>query len=236
MTFGSYGYGGLDEEEKRIQERRLKNASRFWLTTEKDREIILLDDLPFRLREHEIQLDKTSWDKTFLTCRRGFQDDPLCYSCQQGYKEHLLGLITILDMNEWTGRDGKVHQFARRLYPMKLGTMKRFAKRKERVGSLVGHRFLVGRSGNLSPRVGDEFEFIKQEKLADFEVNGKTIQVLADEMFWWTDKQGKKHPPLPFKYEDVVAAKSNEEMKMILSGGGTGSSQTKSPDEEEVPF
>lgn len=261
MSWFSKGYDGVDKAD-REQKMGGKSPSRWWMPAGTDdkpseKEGIFLDDDPFCIYEHNPKINGTFKDHWY-TCVQGvWPEDPSCAMCGNKIGKYYVGFLTILDTSEWE-YDGRIYKNMRRLFPAKLETLKLLRGKKKRKGTLAGTRWLISRTGGKAPNVGNDFEFQGEEELFRDEQSG--LYLLKDERFWWTDKEGKKHPPVPFDYKTVLAPMRNADLARVLaggvgdsdpasfnyganasggnagSGGAGGGSGPQSPDEESVPY
>lgn len=231
---GSWFNTGFEGEHIDDAEKQSKSASskRFFMMPDETKRILLLDDEPTCIWEHSLKIGG-KWRGHEYTCRKGMPDDPRCPLCTSGANRYYLGFLTILDLDGFTGEDGKKYTNLRRLFPMKMETLKRFRKFKERRKSLVGWIIEASRSGKKTANVGDIFDFV--EKVDPFE----------DERFWFASKTdgGKKKPPEIFDYRELFAPVSVKEMMSLGSmsgddsGGYTGKSTSGAAGgDEDAPY
>lgn len=228
MGFFKTGFESREDARKVEAAERTPRVQRFRLKEGEERRIILLDDEPVCIWEHTVNLGKF-WDN--IPCARGvFEDDPRCVLCDQDSKRYWIGFLTCLDIKGYEYEDrktGKTVQVrnVRRLFPMKIRTLDKFARYKERRGSLVGWEIMCSRTGQYQPSCGDDFEFIRE------------VDVFNDKKYFWEDREGKLHAPEPYEYERIIVPLTNEQIKRKIAGGMDTSfdfgANASSPDELE---
>lgn len=141
-----------------------RGSNRFWLKEGTEKPVIIVEDSFFGVWEHNPRIDG-SWFNYF-TCTEGLSDCPLCAADIYRY---YIGALTVLDLSEWTDKQGKMHKNERKLLVAKADSIKKLLRRKEREGgSLVGCMFNVYRSGEKSPNIGDDWELLERVKLEDY--------------------------------------------------------------------
>lgn len=205
------GFGG-DHLDKAEKESANKAPKRFWMKPDTSKKIIFLDDEPFCIWEHALQING-SWIGNDFTCRKGMQDDARCPFCNSNSRRTYVGFLTILDVDGWTNDKGKKFRNIRRLFPMKMKTLKQFKKLKERKKSIVGCMYEMTRSSSDAAVVGDMFDFL--DKVDPFE----------DEQYFYKSKmdKGKKKPPEVYNYKEIfkpISAKEMLDVGQQMSSGG----------------
>ena len=222
---------GYDNVDKAERERSTggKGASRWWMPagTEdrpSEKECIFLDDEPFCFYEHNPKIGgefKGHW----YTCTQGVWPGERCAMCANDVPRYYVGLLSALDLSEWEYQ-GRIYKNMRRIFPAKIDTLKLLRTKKKRRGSLVGTRWLISRTAAKAPNVGNDFEFIGEEKLERDEQSG--LLLLSDRQYWWEDREGVVHPPTPFDYKKQCAPLPNKELAAILSGSVVEDSNSQS--------
>jgi len=215
------GFGGIEEAEKRMM-----TAHRFWVPINGRKEFVFLDDEPFCIMEHSLYLEG-SW-RNYYTCLKGMYDT--CPFCEDGKKPYYIGFLTVVDLSEWTDNQGQRRSHEIRLFPMKTRPLKRFRRRKEEMGSLVGCVFRAYRDSDRDPVVGGEFEFVRKVDLKDLvkEVMEKNRWVSSEEQI------------APFDYKEILRPVSPEQAVRVLSrlhGEAAEPEGTADvPEGTEIPF
>jgi len=208
---GWYTEGPTKEDlEQAKRESAGGSARRFFLRAEETKHIIMLDDVPFSIWEHNPTINGEFWH--YFTCIKGINpEDPVCPMCMSRIKRMYTGYITILDATGWKDKKGNLVRYNRQLFPMTLKTLKRFNVAKDKKTSLVGAQFEITRTSSDAVKVGDMWDF------EDY------VDPFKDEEYWFTSKlQKKKMPPEPFNYKEIFAPMSSAELKSIASGAGGG--------------
>lgn len=162
------GHEGLSEEAE--AEATATGPRRYWMPVTPQngvdsdgREIVFLDDEPPRFKEHQIQI-QGNWFN-FATCP-GPEECPLC---QVGHKPYYAAAWTVIDRNEYKGKDGRVYKDQLRLFIAKFRVAKlldretKFLKTKKGVATgLAGLVYNVVRTDEKSPNTGDSFKLVAQ--------------------------------------------------------------------------
>ena len=199
----------------------------------------------------------------WLTCLRGIEDS--CPACEElgENNRYYVGYYSVVDTSKWTDKRGNEHQFEMQLLPAKLGSLKKFRRKKQdRIDAggtgLAGCLFRCTRDTDKEPSIGGEFEFIREvdmEKLFDLALyKGKKISELFDKAEANPDAlkvlqkifkvdltdDGKPVRKIgPFNYVEVLHPLSMKDQKAALSGASTGDSGSSSGGasaDESVPF
>lgn len=101
--------------------------------------------------------------KNFVCTAEEDQTQP-CPICESGDKPTLVQVFTVIDHRPHTVQSGpnqgKVIPHQRRPFIAKPGTRKLLAKLASKRGGLTGCTFDVSRTGDKSPSVGDQFDFV----------------------------------------------------------------------------
>ena len=205
---GWYNRGIDDEALKKAESERGGGTRRFWMPPNSTRKIIMLDDEPFCIHEHNPKINGQFKDNWY-TCRKGADvNDLACPMCSSKVRRYYIGFVTVLDATGWTTKkDNKLVIYQRQLFPMKVESLKRFKIIKHKKTHLVGAIFDVTRTDDRSPQCGDMFDF---EGYAD----------LKDEKYFFDSRlEGKKKAPEPFNYLDILKPLSSKEMMAIGIGG-----------------
>lgn len=194
---------------------------RFWIPVGipeagQSREIVFVDDAPFRFYEHTWYTSQNGW-RNWATCMQGSGQN--CPLCEAGVRSYYVGMLTVVDLSEWREKDsGKVHKNELRLFAAKTDTLKLLKLKKEKSHGLVGKRFSVARTKDKSPGCGDVFDL-------EGEANWAALGFL----------QG---PPKPFDYAELLKPMSFESMKQLARRiiPAPDDSGPSNPDEKEVRY
>ncbi len=250
----STGYEGIEKERDRLS--RLSGPNRFWMKAGTSREIVLIDDEPFCIYEHNPKANGTF--QNWFTCLRDSADDPVCCSKLGAKSRYYVGYYTIVDLTESKDAKGNSYQYELKLLPAKLGTLTIIKRKKADRGSLIGSLFKVHRDKEDDPNCGSEFEFQREADLEKlFQVanyKGKKLPELfgklhehADnlrrmqEVFQLQLAEGKVVSRVPpFNYPELLAPKTSRDLRDLLGSvthddkAAGGSEEPK--DSNEVPF
>lgn len=220
-AMGWYQKGVDDESLNKAKKESKRQPSRLWIPPTESKKIVMLDDEPFCIWEHQLKISG-SW-KNWFTCRKGADPkDPVCPLCVSKSNRYYVGFVTVLDVGGWENDRGEKIVNTRQLYPMRMKALEKFKIIKQRRTSLVGAMFEITRSNKDAETTGDMFEFIKE------------VDPFKDEEFWHMSRlEGKKKPPEVFDYMELLKPMSTAEMKAIGFGGGGGGSYDEEGDEDE---
>lgn len=260
-TWAQQGFDGTKKEEERLA--TMYGPNRVWLKPGTSQEFVFVDDTPFCFYEHNPKIDG-SW-KNWITCLKDVSDGevPCCEILGQNSR-YYVGYLTVVDMSKWTDKKGNVHQYEVKLLPAKLKTLKKFKRKKEERGSLVGCIYRATREDDKSANVGDEFEFVKEADLAKvFDVANYKGTKLAEmyakamespeqmnilqKIFTVPVVDGKILPKVPmFNYFNIFEPKSPRDCRTALAGatmdrddapgGGGAAAGGSSGADEDIPF
>jgi len=222
-VFGSTGYGGVSDAQRQTELSR--RPGRFFLKyVEKqpapEAEIIFITDQPFAFWEHQPPVGGQQWGN-FFPCNQGiWPGDPSCIMCRTRSipDRYYIGLYTIIDCSEFS-YEGTIYKNKRRILAAKLDTIKLLQKKIETYGTperpgIVGKRFLVSRTSAKSARVGNVFDYRRDEAVERDPQTG--LFQLSDRQYWWEDREGNHHAPTPFEYAKIYQALPNAELASLL--------------------
>jgi hypothetical protein len=151
----SSGFEGAKQEEKRIE--ASKGPRRFWIPVGETKEVVLVDDDPLGIHEHNPRINGRFNNP--ITCLQGKTEDIVCCQKLGPNSRYYVGYFTGIDCSKWTDKQGIVRQYEMHLVPAKLQSLKTFQRKKnENNGSLVGGFFKVHRDAGKTPSIGNEWE------------------------------------------------------------------------------
>jgi hypothetical protein len=251
------GYDGMGEEEARVAS--MFQPPRFWMPKGKSKELVFVDDEPFTIHEHNPQIGG-NW-RNWLTCLKGAGDDPVCCEMMGIKSRYWVGYYTVIDCSSWEDQQGNKYQYEMMLFPARLGALKKFKRKQEDRGSLVGCMYKASRDGEKAAGIGDDFEFVREAKMdklfeiaqfrgkklkdlfAKARANEKEMQDLKAKFQLNFSGDTLEDGLVPFKYFEVLKPKSPQEIREILagysrssSGGSSTSSGSQAEGEDSVPF
>lgn len=259
MSWYESGYDGINKEEARIE--AAQTPDRVWIPAGQNKEMVLIDDTPICIYEHNAKINN-NW-RNHHTCALGMYED--CPSCTQlGEKSrYYVGYLTCVDCSLYTDRKGNKYQYGLKLIGAKVGTLKKWKRKKEDFGSLAMTRFRVHRDSDKDPATGGEFERLSEVKdnAKLFELvnyRGKKLKDLFDQaeadpefmtrlsrIFQLTKEEGGKLVRVvpAFNYEEVLKPRPPAAIKALLRGvtvtSDVASAGTDAADdyaEDEIPF
>jgi len=234
-SWHSQGYDGIDKEEARIQASKV--ANRLWIRGGSGKDLVLIDDVPFCIKEHNAKVNG-SW-RNHHTCMENVSEEA-CHSCETlGERSRAFtGYLTTVDCSLSVDRKGNKYQFEVMLVGGKLSQLKKWKRKKEDKGSLVMTKWKVHREDDQKPSTGDEWEFdgeVKsQEKLFevanyrgkllselwdDAEKDPKKMEILKKTFQVETDENGKLvRRVVPINYMEQLKPRGNKYIKDLLRG------------------
>lgn len=225
------GFSGIGDEERRLDESQ--GPHRLWIPGGASKDVVWVDDDPVCIHEHNPKMNGNY--RNWLTCQQGVYDEVVC--CQKiGVKgRYYVGYLTAVDCSEWTDQRGNRHQFEMRMVPMKLRSLKKFRRKKEDRGSMVGTMWSMHREDDNAASIGDDWDFqrdIDTEKMFDYvNYRGTKLSELwenaegdSEAMARVTrvfqikpDEEGKLPRVIPpFNYMEVLKPKSPKELRLLL--------------------
>lgn len=255
------GFGGIDKEQQRLDE--LSGPGRLWIPAGAFKDTVWVDDDPFGIYEHNPKMNGNY--RNWLTCQQGACDEVVCCTQLGPNSRYYCGYVTGVDCSEWVDKKGNKHQYEMRLIQFKLRSMKKFKRKKETKGSLVGTMWRLTREDDHAPTCGDDWEFqrdIDMDKMFDFvcyrgtrladmweeaEKDAEAMAKLKRIFQIEPDESGKLPRIVPaFNYFQLLKPKSPKDMRMFLGGvqaddqdtpsGGSGGGGGGAAGQDDVPF
>jgi hypothetical protein len=181
------------------------SVRRFWIPKDKETQITFLDG---NLDEDGLLETVTFWEHNLrLNGKWGnhyacTQDQEVCPICVGGDTPSLVAAFSIIDHTEWTDKNNKVHKNERRMFVCKRETFKRLQKIATKRDGLAGCTFDVSRTGDKSPSVGSDFDFVEKRTLPQI---AKAYTLVEDS-------------GTPFNYEEVLVYRDAAELKQLGFG------------------
>ena len=169
MSWYQTGFNALDSIPD------LKRQSRFFLKPGEEKKIIFLDSQPFSFWEHQATINGDF--RNYFTCLRNMNKS--CPLCDAKVKKYFVGLFTIIEVGQWTDKEGKVHKNPIRLMPIKQTALK-ILKRHEEKGKIKNGLFTVYRSGPKSGTSGDVFDFEEFVNPLEYNPEAKVFDYLKE--------------------------------------------------------
>lgn len=187
---------------------------RFRVPVGETTQFVILDDAPdFYRFEHNLQNPQTKkWD-TFTGCVKEFDNCPVCEASQKDSYYALY--LSVLDFTQFETRDGKKHEFSRKLLVIKPAQQKKFIRaynKAEKEGrTLRGAVFESTRDGDKDSSIGNDLEFIEYMEEDELATYTRT----------WKDKDGKKHSENcsePYNYEEMFEEPETDKLRSLVGG------------------
>lgn len=231
MSWYSTGFDGVEKEQQRLDS--AVGPGRLWIPAGQQKDIVCVDDDPFCVHEHNPKMNGNY--RNWMTCLRNAYEEVVC--CQQlgPNSRYYCGYVTAVDCSKWTDQRGNEHQYEMRLIQLKMKALKKYRRKKDEKGSLVGTMWNFHREDNRSPTCGDEWEFkrdVDMEKLFNFVCyRGKKLSDLwaeAEEKAeamervkaWFNikpDENGKLPRVIPvFNYMEVLKPMTPKDARLHL--------------------
>jgi hypothetical protein len=161
----------MQQEEKKAEMRAAARdrdqIRRYWIPAGGNGCVTFLDgnlkdgvlDIPYYYEHQELL---NGHRRNWFVCT---QDEEPCPLCEGGSNAQYVGLLTVIDHSEFTGKDNKVYKDQVRLFAAKKDTIKLLQTYAVKRGGLRGCKFDVVRVGDKSANVGSGFDFT--EKYSD---------------------------------------------------------------------
>lgn len=217
----SRGYDAFKHKEIEVERKQKERedkvwVNRFWLRPEQETRIIFLDDDPIVLEEHQMKLNG-DWRNWFTCLKMLNQHCVLCDEIKD--TPSTVGFYTILDLTEYTNKKGEKVKSSVKLFTPKFKALQLIKRQSQKRGGLELCMFDVYRSSADAFNVGDSFEYI-------------------DEEITWEDVKALNPDAKVFDYAEILAPKTNEEIRKILNKNTQDNldSGTDELDEEDVAF
>jgi hypothetical protein len=254
------GFDGIDKEQQRLDE--LSGPGRIWIPQGASKDVVWVDDDPCCIYEHNPKMNGNY--RNWLTCQQGSSDDVVCCTQLGPNSRYYCGYNTAVDCSEWQDKKGNKHQYEMRLVQMKLRSLKKFKRKKETKGALVGTMWRLTREDDNAPVCGDDWEFQRDidmdkmfdhvnyrgKRLADlWEEAEKDAEVMAkvQRIFQIEPAENGKLPRIvpAFNYFEILKPKSPKDMRMFLGGvqaddqdtpKGSGGGGSGAAKQDDVPF
>jgi len=263
MSGGWYeqGFDGINEEERRLDE--AQGPHRLWMPGGGSKDVVWVDDEPVCIHEHNPKMNGTY--RNWMTCLQGVYDEVVCCQRLGPKSRYYVGYVTAVDCSEWKDQRGNMHQYEMRLVPMKLRSLKKFRRKKDDRGSLVGTMWRLTREDDNAANIGDDWDFVRDanmDKMFDFVCyrgsklselweaaeNDPEAMARLQRAFQIKPNEDGTLPRVipPFNYFETLKPKPPKELRLLLSGvqeddDDKGSKAPRSSGkgaarEEDVPF
>lgn len=258
MSWYNQGFKGVENEERRIAASATPN--RLWIPAGTGRDIVLIDDEPFEIYEHNARINN-SW-RNHHTCMKGMEDT--CISCTTlgAQSRYYVAYLSGVDLTATTDKKGNKYQYEQKLIGAKLGLAKKWRRKKEDRGSLLFTRWKVHREDAKKPATGDEWEYVetlteeKLEKLFELanyrgkkltehwekaEQDAGYLQALQRQFLLPEMDNGRLPRTLvPFNYFELLKPMGNDAAKSFIAGAAKDDDEApaapEGADEDDVPF
>jgi len=199
-----------------------------------------------------------------LTCLQGVYDEVICCQKLGPKSRYYVGYLTAVDCSAWKDQRGNTHQYEMRLVPLKLRSLKKFRRKKEDRGSLVGTLWHLHREDDNAPTIGDDWDFqrdVEMGKLFDLVCyRGKTLVEMWEEaekdpeamarvrrvFKIEPDEDGKLPRVIPaFNYFEILQPKQPKDLRLMLGAveadddkkaGGGPKAPSGPARQDDVPF
>lgn len=205
---------------EREYETNRRKPFRFWLKGGDSGEIIFLDEAGFAFWEHEIKI-AGKW--TVVTCLRGVDPKgcPMCKHFGNGHR-YIVSLRSIIDNRPFEMKNGEARDWSRKLLATKDRTNKIIERRRKTRGTLVGSKYIVTRTDGKTARCGDDFEFIEEVDLSQFQ---------------YEDQQSKEMKQCEaYDYAVIFAPMDYATVKEMIVEAEVDDDEAGSSPDQDVPF
>ena len=215
--------------------------NRVYLKYGESRDVIFVDDDPFRIWEHNWR-GENKW-KNWCTCKGDG-----CQSCAAKMKRYFIGYYTVVDTSEWTDKKGVKHQFEMSFLCAKSTSLATIGAEVDlsndpQIGrdGLKGSMYRLKRStkevNEKAPGIGDAMGFMRvgnMEKLFesamfkgqlltqwfdDADEDAEKLEALQNIFVVEKGENGKLIRKVPiFNYDAILTPLSDKDMKAKVSG------------------
>lgn len=218
MKTGAAAHKEMDKQKAETERRKesMNKDRRFRMKKGDETQITFLDgdllpdgrlDAP-TFWEHERWPAGGSFPEHWL-CVKEFEPCPVCDDVERERKlnphgkgekgSSLVHAFTVIDHTKWTDKHGKDHVHQKSLFICKITVFERLQKIAQKRGGLTGCSFDVSRTGDMSARVGSEFDFIEKLDLSDAKL------AKAQAKAWGVDDLNPIDYDKAFEYLDAAA-------------------------------
>jgi hypothetical protein len=221
----------MEKEQQRLDSQG--GPGRLWIPQGQKKDVVWVDDDPFCIHEHNPKMGGNY--RNWMTCLRGAYEDATCCQILGPNSRYYCGYVTAVDCSEWTDNRGNKHQYEMRLVQLKMKTLKKFRRKKEDKGSLVGTMWELLREDDRSPTCGDEWSFQRDvdtdklfpyvcyrgKKLADLWAEAEEkAEVMTRVQSWFQikpDENGKLPKIVPaFNYMEILKPMVPKDARLFL--------------------
>lgn len=187
---------------------------RFRIAPGNTTEFIVVDDAPdFFRHEHNLKNPQTGiWD-IYTGCTAEWDNCPVCEATQR--ESYYAMYLTVIDLTSFETKDGKTHDFSRKLLVVKPAQQKKFIRaynKAEKEGrTLRGAVFEVTRDGDKDSAIGNDIEFVEFVEEDDLAAYVRT----------WKDREGKKHTEdcsVPYNYDELFEEPDSDKLRALVGG------------------
>jgi hypothetical protein len=230
--FHTGGFKHLDVEQDRLD--RLSGPPEFFMRVGEKKDLVFLDDEPLFVYRHAYKVANRF---EMLTCLRNSEYEAVCCERLGERSRMMIGYLSVVDCSEYQDRNGNKHQFEMKLFPAKMGTLKKLRRKKEEAGSFAGFLCTVARDMDKDPSCGGDFTmkrptdlsklyssvYFRGKRLADsIELANKDIKLLDKlkaQLQLALDEKGAALPKIvPYNYVELLKPMTAEDVKVRLSG------------------
>lgn len=211
MSENWYDEGFAKTEEiarERQRQQDKQKVRRVWMKAGNFVEVLILDDKSFSFWEHDIR-SEGKWGNhyTCLANMKGANGLPMeCPACLASNKRYYITLIPVIDMTAWTDKQGKKHQYEKKVLALKEQPALLIKQKKEQWGGLKNRFVRITRKGEKDFSSGSDFELMLRD--------GKVIEPRKE----WLDKMDTK----PFNFPDLFRPGSYADMASAVGKAARG--------------
>lgn len=251
------GTSGIETEQARLDS--AQGPGRLWIPGGKSKECVFVDDEPICIHEHNPKMNGNYRNQ--MTCLQGVYDEVVCCQVLGPASRYYCGYLTVVDCSEWKDQRGNLHQYELRLLQMKMKALKKFRRKKEDRGAVLGTMWNFVREDDRSSTCGDEWEYrrdvdmdkmfpfanFKGTKLADLWTEAESKpETMARVKRWFQvepDADGKLPKVIPpFNYFEILKPREPKAMRLHLGAveqdedSGNSASSGGTVKQDQVPF
>lgn len=213
---GAEGRRMMEVEEERAKARKeaqAQNANmpfRFYCPVGDTRQFIIVDeDTDFFRHEHCMKDKRTGrWD-IYCECINEHANCPVCKVAER--PSYFAMYLTIIDLTPYENKDGITVEWSKKLLVVKSAQQKKFARIREKEGTLRGALIEVTRDGDKDASIGNDISFLElvsEDELLSYETE-------------YEDAKGKLHQVIghePFDYDELFPAPTEQQLAAMVGG------------------
>lgn len=206
------------EQSKIKEEARKHKVFRFYVPVNATKEFIILDSTPdFFVYEHNLKNPESGYYDLFYVC---VKETEICPLCEKFGEPYYACLVSVLDLEPYTKKDGTVVPFSRKLMAIKYRQYAKFHRKYTKEKTLRGLLCSSSRDKQTDPAIGGDIQF--EEYISEEDLMSKYIATYKD----FNGKVVTENLAVPFDYEKVIPVYNADQLRKLtgtLSSAPLGS-------------